>query len=226
MKLCVEAVGGAKIEKLYTLLDHHELAPRSSYEVCIGDLHAGDSCHLPILVRLPALSSPASYMDVVRFSLTYVDALKIDTKTCDVCAGIARAEISPKPQALPLDMDRERNRVLVAESLHRAAAAANSGSLDAACTLLADAETQLSASPSMQQHDPLCARLQEVLFAALRRLEETLGECKCRSGASLQEKPSRPQLGSSMRADVRRLSVTRTTPPPPPAPLRAHPLSF
>ena len=38
MKLCVEAVGGAKIEKLYTLLDHHELAPRSSYEVCVGDL--------------------------------------------------------------------------------------------------------------------------------------------------------------------------------------------
>ena len=73
-------------------------------------------------------------------------------------------------------MDRERNRVLVAESLHRAAAAANSGSLDAACTLLADAETQLSASPSMQQHDPLCARLQEVLCAALRRLEDSSAE--------------------------------------------------
>ena len=101
MKLCVEAVGGAKIEKLYTLLDHHELAPRSSYEVCIGDLHAGDSCHLPILVRLPALSSPASYMDVVRFSLTYVDALKIDTKTCDVCAGIARVRPTFQPLGCP-----------------------------------------------------------------------------------------------------------------------------
>ena len=95
MKLCVEAVGGAKIEKLYTLLDHHELAPRSSYEVCVGDLHAGDACHLPILVTVPALSTPASYMDAVRFSLTYVDALKIDTKTCDGCAGISRVSLCP-----------------------------------------------------------------------------------------------------------------------------------
>ena len=95
MKLCVEAVGGAKIEKLYTLLDHHELAPRSSYEVCVGDLHAGDACHLPILVRLPTLSAPASYMDAVRFSLTYVDALKIDTKSCDGCASISRVSSCP-----------------------------------------------------------------------------------------------------------------------------------
>ena len=99
MKLCVEAVGGAKIEKLYTLLDHHELAPRSSYEVCVGDLHAGDACHLPILVRLPTLSAPASYMDAVRFSLTYVDALKIDMKTCDGCAGISRVGTRPPEHA-------------------------------------------------------------------------------------------------------------------------------
>ena len=102
--------------------------------------------------------------------------------------------VSVVPHGLPLAMDRERSRVLVAESLHRAAAAANSGSLDAACALLADAETMLAASPSMQQRDPLCARLQEVLGAALRRLEETLDECKCRSGASRLEKPSLPQL--------------------------------
>jgi hypothetical protein len=29
-------------------------------------------------------------MDVVRFSLQYVDAIKIDTKSCEVCAGVAR----------------------------------------------------------------------------------------------------------------------------------------
>ena len=59
-------------------------------------------------------------------------------------------------------MDRERSRVLVAESLHRAAASANSGSLDAACALLAEAEAMLAASPSMQQRDPLCARKEGV----------------------------------------------------------------
>ena len=55
MRLCIEAVGGARVDKLYTLLDCKELAPRSSYEVAIGDLHSGDICHVPVLVWLPAL---------------------------------------------------------------------------------------------------------------------------------------------------------------------------
>ena len=81
MRLCVEALGGAKIEKVYTLLDHHELAPCISYEVCVGDLHAGDSCHVPVLVWLPALAASMPVMDSVRFSLQYVDAVKIENKS-------------------------------------------------------------------------------------------------------------------------------------------------
>ena len=129
------------------------------------------------------------------------------------------------PRGLPLAMDRERSRVLVAESLHRAAASANSGSLDAACALLAEAEAMLAGSPSMQQRDPLCARLQEVLGSALRRLEETLDECKCRSGASRLEKPSLPQLaqlGDAMRAEARH--PPRPPRPPRPGPPRTHAL--
>ena len=74
-RLSVEALGGARIEKGYTLRDLHELAPRTSYEVCVGDLHAGDECHVPVLVSLPALAVPVPCVQVVRFSLTYVDAL-------------------------------------------------------------------------------------------------------------------------------------------------------
>jgi len=117
MRLCIEALGGAKVEKVYTLLDHLELAPCISYEVSIGDLHAGDECHVPVLIWLPALAADLPMMDVVRFSLQYVDAVKIDTKSCEVCAGVARPTeathaIMPVPApAVPLD--RERNRVLV-----------------------------------------------------------------------------------------------------------------
>ena len=101
MRLTVEAVGGAKVDKLYTLLDHHELAPRMSYEVCIGDLHAGDACHVPVLVWLPAAAEPASYAEAVRFSLIYEDALKIDTKACDMGAGVARGTVRRPPAAPP-----------------------------------------------------------------------------------------------------------------------------
>lgn len=97
MRLCIEALGGAKIEKVYTLLDHHELAPCISYEISIGDLHTGDACHVPVLVWLPALASELPMMDVVRFSLQYVDAVKIDTKSCELCAGVARPAVRPLP---------------------------------------------------------------------------------------------------------------------------------
>ena len=94
MRLCIEALGGAKVEKVYTLLDHHELATGTSYEVSVGDLHVGDACHVPVLIWLPALAAATQAMDVVRFSLHYVDAVKIDTKSCELCATIARPTVS------------------------------------------------------------------------------------------------------------------------------------
>ena len=102
MRLSVEALGGARIEKVYTLLDLHELAPRTSYEVCVGDLHAGDECHVPVLVSLPALAVPVPCVQVVRFSLTYVDALRIDTKSTELCTTIVRAAARARPRRRPL----------------------------------------------------------------------------------------------------------------------------
>ena len=109
MRLCVEALGSAKIEKVYTLHDHHELTPRVSYEVSVGDLHAGDVCHIPVLVWLPQLHVPAAHMEVVRFTLIYMDAMKIDTKSCDVCATISRPAVPPRsPAPPPVSTLRER----------------------------------------------------------------------------------------------------------------------
>ena len=93
MRLCIEALGGAKVDKVYTLLDHHELAPGTSYEVSVGDLHVGDACHVPVLLWLPALANATPATDVLRFSLHYVDAVKIDTKSCELCASIARPTV-------------------------------------------------------------------------------------------------------------------------------------
>ena len=94
MRLCIEALAGSKVEKVYTLLDHHELTPRLSYEVSIGDLHAGDLCHVPVLIWLPRAATESPDLEVVRFSLTYVDAIKIETKSCEVCATISRVLVS------------------------------------------------------------------------------------------------------------------------------------
>ena len=71
-------------------------------------------------------------------------------------------------------MDRERNRVLVAEALQRAAAAANTGNMEAACTLLADTQAMLLNSPSTLHNEPLGVRLLEVVSSGLLRREPRL----------------------------------------------------
>jgi len=173
---------------LYTLLDHHELAPCISYEVSMGDLHAGDECHVPVLIWLPALAADLPMMDVVRFSMQYVDAVKIDNKSIELCCGVARpAGAEPLPPILPICLDRERNRVLVWEALSRAALFANNSNLDGACTLLTDLEAMLSNAPSTLACDPLSTRLMEVVTLAIRRLEIVLHEHRCRSGSGLGE---------------------------------------
>lgn len=120
MRLSVEALGGARIEKVYTLLDLHELAPRTSYEVCVGDLHAGDECHVPVLVSLPALAVPVPCVQVVRFSLTYVDALRIDTKSTELCTTIVRAAVRARaPGVCPLPLSPRPPRSPISPSLGR-----------------------------------------------------------------------------------------------------------
>ena len=95
---------------------------------------------------------------------------------------------------------RERNRVLVAEALQHAASSANTGHLDTACNLLADAEAMISRSSSMLKKDPLSERLLEVLTSGLRRLEDALGEQKWRAAPStLLEKLPSPQQGAVVR---------------------------
>lgn len=111
IRLSVEAICGAKIEKVYTLYEYHELSHRMNYEVSIGDLHAGDVCHVPVLIWLPRLHAPISKMEVIRFSLTYVDAVKIETRSCDVCASISRPAVSSPVCATKSDCDRNHLQV-------------------------------------------------------------------------------------------------------------------
>ena len=94
VRLCVEAVGDAVVEKLYTLLEHKEVAPHACFEVMVGDLYTGDSLHIPVRVALPALGAAPVSNTVLRFSLAYIDAATIDTKSCEVGVAIARPMVS------------------------------------------------------------------------------------------------------------------------------------
>jgi parallel beta-helix repeat protein len=105
----------------------------------------------------------------------------------------------------PVALDRERNRVLVAEALQRAAMVANNGNLDAACLLLAETQAVLASAPSTLARDPVADRLLEVITVAVRRLDQVLSEFKSRtSSSSLLDKPGGWSQPLTLRSDVRR----------------------
>ena len=179
VSLRVEAIGGAKVERMQTLLDQVELAPCSAYEVNVGDLYAGETRHVLALIALPALAAPVPSHEVVRFSLSYVDALRIETDSVELTASVARPAApagrhaggmptlpAERPPAL---LERERRRVVVADALQRAAVVANAGNPEAACVLLEEVEASL-----LHGGAPTADEMVETVGAALRSLASVL----------------------------------------------------
>ena len=90
MRLRIEALGGTKIERVYTTFELLEMAHFTDYHVNLGNLYTGETCHIPVLLWLPPLASATHAMETVRFSLEYVDVDKFDAQACEICARLAR----------------------------------------------------------------------------------------------------------------------------------------
>jgi len=181
VRLCVEAVGDAVVEKLYTLLEHKEVAPHACFEVMVGDLYTGDSLHIPVRVALPALGAAPVSNTVLRFSLAYIDAATIDTKSCEVGVAIARpmgiSEIRPcsfDSSRAAIIMDRERLCVVVSEAMHHAAAQANGGHIVAASKVLADVKSAVATALSTRCGEAASVQALEAVTAAHRRIDRAL----------------------------------------------------
>ena len=208
------------IEKVYTLLDLHELAPRTATR-CASATSRRRRVPVPVLVscRRSRCRCRASGWCASR-SRTSTRS-RIDTKSAELCTTIRaavrartpappaprpRSPISPSlgrpsrsraPPPPPVSIDRERNRVLVARRSPppppptRARSAARAPS---------SRRPALLACSSMLARDPLCLALHDVLAAATQRLDATIADVKGRSAALLDKRTllpaarSRPEL--------------------------------
>jgi len=196
-KLRIEAAGPCKIDRIFTLHDQQEIAPGLAYDVSIGDLHAGDVCHVPVQVCVPAVAAPLVDMDMLRFSLLYLDAVKIEAKAIDSSLRLARPpaslRLSRQPTcSLPV-LERERNRVAVSELLSRVAAVASAGYVAVATDWLREAESALRRAVSA--NDALGVRLVDAVAHARRQLDKAAAAtASCR--AQLQTLPTQAAGGS------------------------------
>lgn len=137
------------------------------------------------------MEEPIDALEVVRFQLSYFDAVKIQTQQSSITARVARVNdtgvIKPDPiftTTLPY-MDQERNRVLAAEAMKMAAAAGNYGDLERARSSLEEALHQILSSASA--HEPICLSLTRQLKIGIQRLEDSIADRVHSQTAPLQK---------------------------------------
>lgn len=142
-----------------------------------GDLYADEEKEFLINLSVPALPNDEGEENEQKTSLLDIMCSYKDA----VSKGIVQIEgdlveirrpksLSPSDMVINLEVDRQRNRLLAAESIQQAQQMAETGNLIGAKTLLAKKRTDLLASASAQAGDGLCMWLEADMKETERRM--------------------------------------------------------
>ncbi|CAK9138728.1 unnamed protein product [Ilex paraguariensis] len=155
----------------------------------VGDLYAEEERDFLVTMDIPVDGS-SDEMSLIKVKCTYTDSITKEVVTLEEASGvkIQRPEITG-PLVVSTEVDRQQNRLRVAEAMAEAKASAERGDLAAAVSVLEHCRIQVSGSVSAQAGDRLCAALVAELREmqermANRRLYETSGRAYVLSGLS------------------------------------------
>ncbi|KAJ8631283.1 hypothetical protein MRB53_024606 [Persea americana] len=174
----------------------------------VGDLYADESKDFLVHVSVPAISSHNKQEEITplfALACTYKDPLSQEVIHVDCeTVKIRRPEtLNSSDQILSMEVDRERNRLLVADAITEAKALAEKGDLDGAQLVLANQRSVLLASVSAQAGDALCCWLEAELRDVRERMVsqemyETSGRAYVLSGLSSHSGQRATTRGESM----------------------------
>lgn len=171
----------------------------------IGDLYADEEKEFLIYLSVPVLNETTplldvmcSYKDVVSKAACEAEGKRIEIRRHEVLA--------PDDMIVSVEVDRQRNRLLVAEAISEAQVMAENGNLDGAQAVLAQRRSALLSSASAQAGDGLCNWLEAELGEIRERIAsqesyEQTGRAYMLSGLSSH---------SFQRATTRGDSTTQT----------------
>lgn len=179
----------------------------------VGDLYADEEKEFLVYLTVPVFLAAESEEGVAKTSLLDVKCSYKEIVSMEmVHAEAERVEIwrpnvlSPTDLVVSLEVDRQKNRLLVAESIVEAQEMAEQGNLEGAQAVLANRRSTLLSSASAQAGDGLCTWLESELteirerMASMESYEHT-GRAYVHSGLSSH---------SWQRATTRGDSATQT----------------
>ncbi|GAB4829581.1 hypothetical protein Ancab_019249 [Ancistrocladus abbreviatus] len=137
--------------------------------VDVGDLYADEEKEFLVYLSVPEASASKSgveeKMSLLDVTCTYKDPMSKETVNVEnVRVDISRPDVlSSADKKVSLEVDRQRNRVSVAEGIAQAQAMAETGNFEGAQALLAERRLTLLSSASAQAGDNLCNWLEAEL---------------------------------------------------------------
>ncbi|XP_059625017.1 E3 ubiquitin-protein ligase WAV3-like [Cornus florida] len=144
----------------------------------IGDLYADEEKEFLVYLSVPVASGAVDKEKVEKTSLLEVVCSFKDSVSKEMVqivlperVQIRRPEVLfPTDMIVSLEVDRQRNRLWVAEGIAEAQELAEMGNLEGAQTVLADRRSTLLTSASAQAGDGLCNWLEAELIEIRRRM--------------------------------------------------------
>lgn len=164
------------------------IADRRTGFIDVGDLYADEERDFLVSVNLPSDSS-SNETPLLEVKCVYNDLLTKEMQTTvSEEVRVKRDEIAGK-EAISIEVDRQRNRLLAADALAEARATAERGDLGGAVSVLESCRRALSETVSAKSGDRLCvsldAELKEVQERMVsRQVYEVSGRAYVLSGMS------------------------------------------
>ncbi|KAL1833905.1 hypothetical protein ACET3Z_003556 [Daucus carota] len=188
----------------------------------VGDLYADEEKEFLVYLTVPVLSSTetngglattslldvkCSYKDVVSMEMREVECRTVELQRPDI---LCSADLIPS-----LEVDRQKNRIWVAEGIAEAHEMAEQGNLDGANVLLKNRRSVLLHSPSAQAGDGLCIWLEAELNEIRERMVsmemyQLNGRAYMRSGMSSHSWQRSTTRGSSTSQNTQGDSSSNT----------------
>ncbi|GMH02681.1 hypothetical protein Nepgr_004520 [Nepenthes gracilis] len=174
--------------------------------IVVGDVYADEEKEFLVYFSVPEASAAESGVNEGKTPLsvtmcTYKDPVSEETVNVeDQRVELWRPEVtSSADKKVTLEVDRQRNRVLVAEDIAQAQAMAETGNFEGAQALLAERRSALLSSASGQAGDSLCGHLE----AELREIRERM------ASKELYEETGRAYVLSGMSSHLWQRATTR-----------------
>ncbi|KAL2652483.1 hypothetical protein R1flu_020611 [Riccia fluitans] len=145
----------------------------------IGDLYAEEEKDVLVDVKLPSAPRPTEeatgrlVTKLLQVSCSFQDPIahdEIETSAIDIIIHRPEA-VNVAEQTVRLEVDRQRNRMQVAQSIVEAGALADAGEILAALAILSSAKESLQLSAAFEARDELCLALETELLEIESRMQ-------------------------------------------------------